>query len=362
MNGKPPPDAESLDLDLEASGLSIPRASSEKIRVSFGSAVVLGLLRGKLDVCPTTTYFLTYKSDRCQANCSFCPQARGAQSRLDMLSRVSWPAFEVHKVIEHLAKAVEGCRTDRVCLQTLNYSNVFSDIIPLVSRISSRIKIPISVSCQPMKVSHLRRLAEAGAERVSIPLDAATKEVFEKVKGRYVGGPYVWEEQLKLLQEAIRVFGRGRVTTHLIVGLGETEEQMTAAIQRCVDTGVLPAIFAFTPISGTVLQSRSPPLLSSYRRMQVSRYLIHHGIERAEQMEFDNSGFLLSFSVDEQKLLDVVWSGEPFRTSGCPSCNRPYYNEKPGGPLYNYPRSLTDKDKAAVLEELKMNIRGNIVR
>ena len=119
--------------NVQDSGL---KRTSKKIRVSFGSATVLGLLRGRLDVLPTTMYFLTYKDGRCQANCSFCPQARGSHSRLDMLSRVSWPAFPVHDVVEHLAKAAEECRIERVCLQALNYRDVFSDLLMLVGAIS----------------------------------------------------------------------------------------------------------------------------------------------------------------------------------------------------------------------------------
>jgi len=39
-------------------------------------------------------------------------------------------------------------------------------------------------------------------------------------------------------------------------------------------------------------------------------------------------------------------------TSGCPNCNRPYYNEKPSGPIYNYPRPLKKEEIAKVMLEL----------
>ena len=41
-----------------------------------------------------------------------------------------------------------------------------------------------------------------------------------------------------------------------------------------------------------------------------------------------------------------------FETSGCPGCNRPYYNERPGGMLYNYPRPLTAAEAAREIEFL----------
>jgi biotin synthase len=145
------------------------------------------------------------------------------------------------------------------------------------------------------------------------------------------------------------VFGKGSVSTHLIVGLGETEQELCQTIQGCIELGVYPGLFAFTPIAGTALEDRSPPSLSSYRRTQIAHYLLSHKKTRLENMKFDNNGKLKSFGVPKEQLLEVVETGEPFLTSGCPGCNRPYYNERPGGPLYNYPRKLRLEE----IEEVK---------
>jgi len=74
----------------------------EKIRVSIGSAIVLGLTKGIMDAEPTTTYMLTYRPEKCSANCGFCPQARMSKSRADMLSRVTWPPFPTELVISKI--------------------------------------------------------------------------------------------------------------------------------------------------------------------------------------------------------------------------------------------------------------------
>ena len=65
-----------------------------KIRVSIGSASVLGLYESKkFKDIPTTCYLMTYKEGHCTANCGFCPQARESQSSIELLSRVNWPIF-----------------------------------------------------------------------------------------------------------------------------------------------------------------------------------------------------------------------------------------------------------------------------
>jgi biotin synthase len=310
----------------------------------LGSAIVLGLLKGKVDAEPTTAYLMNYREGKCAANCGFCPQARGSQGKADMLSRVSWPVFETTTVINGLKNAVMDGKIRRVCFQALNYPEVFSHLQAHVKAIRRQVKVPISVSCQPLNTANLKLLAEAGVERVGIPLDAATEEIFDKIKGTDAGGPYNWKRQFELLGEAVKIFGKGNASTHLIVGLGETEREMVAAIQQCVDSAVLPALFAFTPIAGTVLEKSSQPMIQSYRRIQVARHLITDEIVRYQNIRFDKNGRITDFGVEKQALTEIVKTGKPFLTSGCLDCNRPYYNEKPSGPIYNYPKELTEKD------------------
>ena len=315
----------------------------EKIRVSIGSAIVLGLTKGRLDAKPTTVYLLTYRKGKCRASCAFCPQSRLAHGRADMLSRITWPIFITEEVIHRIRDAFQQKRIVRTCIQTLNYTSVVHDVLELVKHIREFSEVPISVSCQPLRQRELKRLFEAGVERVGIPLDAVTEEIFNRVKGSEIGGPYRWSRHLKALKEAVKVFGRYNVTTHLIAGLGETEEEFVRMIQTCTDLGVYPALFAFTPIPGTVLSDQKPPPIEYYRSLQVAHYLITHGIKRYEDMDFKD-GRLVNFGLSEDELRKIIRKGEPFKTSGCPGCNRPYYNERPGGPLYNIPRRPTCKE------------------
>jgi len=128
------------------------------------------------------------------------------------------------------------------------------------------------------------------------------------------------------------------VSTHLIAGLGESERDIIQTIQWCVDIGVYPSLFAFTPMAGTSLEKHPPPPLSYYRKLQVAHFLITKRKTPYENMRFSEDGRLIDFGVPKEVVQRVIRSGRPFLTSGCPGCNRPYYNERPGGPIYNYPR------------------------
>jgi biotin synthase-related radical SAM superfamily protein len=328
----------------------------EKVRVSAGSAVVLGLMKAKLDAAPSTAYLMTYRKKKCDANCSFCPQARSSSGRTDLLSRVSWPSFPTIKVVEAIEPAFKRHAIKRVCIQALNYPRVFEDLLALVDAIYSLTRLPISVSCQPVKGEDMVLLREAGIQRIGVALDAATREVFDKTKGSEVDGPYRWEKQLQVLRDATEVFGEGMVSTHLIVGIGETEEQMVKTIQDCVDMDVLPGLFAFTPIQGTGLAGKTPPEVKQYRRIQVAHYLILQKMVRYEDMKF-NKDRLADFGVEGETLGRIVRTGKPFLTSGCSDCNRPYYNERPGGPIYNYPMMLTRSEVSEILRELGLGMK-----
>ena len=322
------------------------------IRVSTGTAIVLGLLSGKLDAKPTTVYLMTYKQGKCTANCGFCPQARGSKSSTELLSRVSWPTFPTSKVLEALKTAVANREIRRVCIQALNYPEVFVYLEALVREIKKQAAVPVSVSCQPLNTANIECLAKAGVDRLGIALDAATEALFDKVKGRGVGGSYSWENQFQMLNAALEIFGKGNVSTHVIIGLGETEKEATQIIQRCVDMTVLPALFAFTPVRGTTLEESSAPRLESYRRIQLARYLIVKKLTRCEAISFDKEGNIAGFGAASPKLKQIVKGGEPFLTSGCPDCNRPFYSEKPSGPLYNYPRKIRQQE----IEEIKRQL------
>ena len=179
--------------------------------------------------------------------------------------------------------------------------------------------------------------------------------MFRVIKGKGIGGPYSWEKHWKGLKNALKVFGLGGVSTHIIVGLGETDEELAEMFKRLIDLGILPGLFAFTPIQGTSLEGSIKPPISRYRRIQLLHYLITNRSIHYGNLKFDRRGGVIDFGLSRRELEKIIRSGLPFVTSGCPDCNRPFYNEKPGGPLYNYPRPLNREEIDQIVEVLLGN-------
>ena len=115
---------------------------------------------------------------------------------------------------------------------------------------------------------------------------------------------------------------------------------MASLIQRLTEKQIVIGLFAFTPVRGTALSSADPPSLDHYRRIQVAHWLISAGSSRVQDFCFDRQGHILHYGIAPERLRELLRDGRAFQTTGCAGCNRPYYNERPGGPMYNYPRPL----------------------
>jgi biotin synthase len=326
------------------------------IRVSIGSAAILGLDLAFISEKPTTIYLQTFQNQRCIANCKFCAQARNADSKIDKIARALYPAYPLEKVIEKIGNAYRSGKVKRVCIQTMNYTGMFDDLISIIKSLKRNSDIPISASVHPLTKSQFRVLKNAEIKNIVIPLDACTEQLFDEIKGKKVQGPYSWKKHWNALKDATEIFGKNNVGTHLIVGLGETEREAALAIQKLLDIGVYCGLFAFTPIHGTPMEENPPPNIVSYRLIQLTRYLMSKGYIRFENMKFDENERITDLGIDRTIVVTIVNSGAPFETSGCENCNRPFATEAPKGEIYNYPRKLRRNEIRKVKFQLSARI------
>lgn len=299
------------------------------VNVSIGTAGVLGLTSVAMDVAPTTAYLML--GGQCNMPCRFCAQARTSHASALHLSRVTWPEFSLAETIKRLAQAAQHGAIRRCCLQVTAGRGYYEQALAVIRALKAATDVPLDTAILPPTMAHVAELIAAGVDHIGFGLDAASERVFGHVKGGN------WTRCLQIVEETARRYP-GHAAAHLIVGLGETEREMVETVQTLHDWGVTVGLFAFTPIRGTEMAHVPPPPLNVYRRMQAARHLIVHGLARADCFTFSPDGRLASFGLPH--LSTLLADGLAFQTSGCPDCNRPYYNERPSGPMYNYPRPL----------------------
>lgn len=297
------------------------------IRVSYGTAIAMGLIKAKMLTRPTTAYLMVYHNGRCINNCAFCPQARESRADLKKLSRVTWPTFDLRTVLEKLKNG----KFARICLQTVDYESLEEDVLALLGAFYS-LNLPISVSITPVDRDYLEKFKELGVDYIGVGLDVASENLYKKIKESL----YSWDEMWEFTRDIIEIFGEKKAFVHLIIGLGETDKEALETIQKAYDIGAEVSLFAFTPIKGTKLENFKPPSLIRYRKLQIGHYLIKNKIKRVEEFEFNDDGNLLSFGINKKELMNVLQE-TAVMTHGCPGCNRPYYNERPSNEPYNFP-------------------------
>ena len=183
-----------------------------KARASIGTANRLGLEKGRNAVEPTTAYLLLERG--CSGKCIFCLQGQGDASKV---SRVEWPQYE-H---DEIGSLLNGSNFKRICIQTSIYPELEEDLAKLLKALPDNIKVSVSIS--PLANVDPFKLKQAGVERLGIPIDGATKEITTKAKGF---SEEEWNRFFDYLFDAIDIFDTGKVATHVIVGLGESEKNM----------------------------------------------------------------------------------------------------------------------------------------
>lgn len=324
------------------------------LRASWGTLRVLyGEGRDGAEDRPTCAYLLL--GEECPGKCGFCPLSAPARrqrpSSRTFLARVTWSEAEPHRMVRASVEAVGAGWLKRICVQVTRERRAFRGCLALLSALKARAseagltEVSISACLPASSVDEVGEVVWAGAERVGIPLDAASEEVYEKVKGTG------WRRRWRTLERASQAFP-GRITTHLIAGLGESERDILQCLGRARELGVTVGMFSFTPVRSTPMEGRPYPDVASYRMIQLAAFLIGRGLSAPDEFRFDAMGRIRRFPMDEGEIRGLVLStsGLPFVTSGCPGCNRPYYNESPRGPFYNYPRLLRPEEAKRELE------------
>lgn len=343
--------------------------SPEYVRISLAAAITLGIHPGAFyrnAKLYCLNLLLTY-NDGCMGRCAYCGLSRSRRAEAPWAEhsfiRVDWPVVKLSEVLERMDD--EKCaHLERACVSMVTHRKAREDTLTVVKAVREKID-EVSGLITPTIVNKewLYKLYEAGADKVGVAIDAATPELFEKLRGKGVKGPHKWEKYWKVVEESIEVFGKYNVGVHLIVGLGETEEDMVKTIQKAYDLGALTHLFSFFPEEGSQMENHPQPPIGAYRRVQLARYLINKGIARCEDMEFDSKGRIVDFGVRDEVLREIIESGKPFMTSGCSSkyrenaCNRPYSNCTPFqayiGELRNYPFQPEKRDIEIIKKQLR---------
>jgi len=334
--------------------------SPEYAKMSHASALSVGLMRGRMyrGAVNRCVNLLVHYPEGCSANCAYCGLAKkrpGSYAEKSFI-HVEWPLYSMDVIIDAVNQAPSYVQ--RTCISMITNGKCRAHTLEMTRRLTRETRLPVSILISPtiLKAQDLRDMKACGADKIGVAIDLATPELFDKYRGKGVSGPHKWQTYWEIAEIGLEVFGKGNVGAHLMVGMGETEDEMTSIMDRLRQMGIDNHLFSFFAEEGSRLADRPQPPWPSYLRIQLARYLIEEGLVRYGDMGFDAAGRIVDFGISPQRLQTIVGLGTPFMTTGClgpdgkVACNRPFGNCLPAVKQWNYPY-LPNREEMNLIRE-----------
>ena len=145
-------------------------------------------------------------------------------------------------------------------------------------------ELPVQVQVEPpADLSWLTRLREAGAAAIGIHVESLDQGVRERWTPGKAEVPLSRYDEAWL--EAVRVFGSNRVSTYVLLGLGEDVQVTLDSCERLIAMGVYPFVVPFRPMEGTLAADEPAPSAAYVARItrNVAAMLIAAGMRGADQ-------------------------------------------------------------------------------
>ncbi len=118
--------------------------------------------------------------------------------------------------------------------------------------------LPIQAQCEPPDdFAWFRRLRSCGVNALGMHLEAFDPDVRVRIMPGKAEVPVAY--YFEAYRAAVRVFGRGQVSTYILAGLGDSVETLLAGCRRLIDVGVYPFVVPFVPLTGTPLEGHPSP-------------------------------------------------------------------------------------------------------
>jgi radical SAM protein (TIGR04043 family) len=111
--------------------------------------------------------------------------------------------------------------------------------------------LPIQVQIEPPEeLDWIDRLRVSGADAIGIHIESLDQSVRERwTPGKATVSIERYEQAWS---HAVRAFGSNRVSTYLLVGLGEDPDELVAGAQRLIALGVYPFVVPYRPLAGAL--------------------------------------------------------------------------------------------------------------
>lgn len=183
--------------------------------------------------CPEQAFFNL--DPRCIFHCAYCNSP--------LLNMSEDKHLSTEKIMEMLDESVSMYDVKAVSFTSGVVGSVDATVdrfVDVVRAVRGRYPdIPIGVEPYVSTREHILMLKDAGADEIKLNLETPRKDIFEKVcPDLDLNG--IWS----LLKDAVDIFGKGKVISNIIYGMGETDADLSDVMDRLCSMGVIPGLRA----------------------------------------------------------------------------------------------------------------------
>lgn len=173
-------------------------------------------------------------SDKCIHKCKFCTTPlHDTKKFLYNYDKKQLAAYALKTLATPEVKAL--ALTSGVYPST---DQIIKKMIFIIKKIREKnANLPIGVEPCVSTKQQLVSLKEAGANEIKINVQIPDKNLFNKLC------PTLHQDKIyDLLHQAVNIFGKQKVTTNLLYGLGETTESILNTVEKLAEEGVVPTL------------------------------------------------------------------------------------------------------------------------
>ncbi|WP_328328987.1 MSMEG_0568 family radical SAM protein [Kribbella sp. NBC_00382] len=207
----------------------------------------IALLHGK-DVLATTVVQTCIRYDE-STRCRFCSIEESLRSGATVAAKTPRQLAEVAEAAVRLDGVTQMVMTTGT---TTGPDRGARNLVRCVRAVLEAVPgLPIQVQIEPPgELSVITDLYAAGATSIGIHVESLDDDV----RRRWMPGKSTvpLAEYNAAWDEAVRVFGRNRVSTYLLIGMGEDPDELVAGAADLISRGIYPFVVPLRPMLGTL--------------------------------------------------------------------------------------------------------------
>ncbi|ADE36220.1 radical SAM protein [Methanohalophilus mahii] len=211
----------------EGSPLKAVMDKGEIVILKGGNELVRGHLEEELIHCPGQAYITI--SEKCVYNCKFCP-----------VPKLGGKVKSLDEVLELVDMGYSSGMMEAISITSGVEETAEKEVKRAIEVLNAvkKYNVPIGVSIYPTQGSSAS-LKKAGADEIKYNVETMDRDLYPTVCPDQELDEILW-----YLREAVDIFGKNKVFSNFIIGLGESDEIVEKGLEELASLGIIPILRA----------------------------------------------------------------------------------------------------------------------